>query len=459
MTTHFSYPNVIPRESEYIGCGRYAVFSSEGLPEPDYQEISDTPNTPNRTALEHSLQLIAPDAFDSGFSIFEKKDQKDRLYQGDSLDLAYFLAHINRSRKLAIETKDDIWSTGVVQVFESQPVLRKVDPIGFDIKLSYFLSEECDDELFIVPAANLGKKNIHEVKLENARIVSLNQLKNEKFHDFNTQKTVLKVLPNELPDLVNFLFDTNEDKKTKNFVWWLAAVMFCVFGLVGWSLFNNRSDPPSPEGVTALLENGRFDVALDSLKNVSRSDSSYYALKKLIDIPLHADIKFIYRKADEKPVEFQIVDLATQIRLTLSHRDFYRFRIEASTPKNNLFAYVFQRDQAGNLSNLFPNPSWKSQNPVNFDQWPLSIPPRNDLWLYLDTLPHGWTEAMTESIHILVSPWRAKDIEEHYKKIRKSSNSDKNRKIIEKFLIQIRLRNRDDLPGIYYREFSFFHVK
>jgi len=459
MTTHFSYPNVIPRQSEFIGCGRYTIFSGENLSKSDYREITDTPNTPNKTALEHALQLIAPDSFDSGFSIFEKKDEKDRVYQGDSLDLAYFLAHINRSRKLTIETKGDIWSTGVIQVFESQPVLRKVDQIGFDIKLSHFLSNKCDDTLFIVSAANLKKGNIQKAKNENIRIISLSQLQNQKSHDFNTRKTILKVLPNELPDLVNFIFDTKKDGRKKNFVWWLAALIICILGFMGWGLFNNRVELSSPEEITALLENGDFDVALDSLKKVSKSDPSYHELKDLIETPLHIDIKFQYKMADQKRAESRTIDLKSQKKLTLSHRDLYRFRIESSVRNQILFVYVFQTDQAGNIDSLFPNPAWAGQNPMSIDQWPLNIPPGNDQWLYLDLLPNEITTRMTESIHTLVSPWRANDIEEYYDKFQKASDSDQSRMLIDIFLKQVRLRDTLDLPGIYYREFSFFHSK
>lgn len=458
MTTHFSYPNVIPRESVFIGCGRYTVFSSEDRPKANYQEITDAPNTPNKTALEHSLQLIAPDSFDSEFSIFEKKDNKDKLYQGDSLDLAYFLAHISRARKLAVEIESDIWSTGVVQVFESQPVLRKVDQVGFDIKLTHFLSKECDDKLFIVPAANLRKPNIQKARGENARIISLNQLQARKSNDFNAQKTILKILPNELPNLVKFIFVTSQDRKKKKYVWLLVALMVCALGFVGWSFFSNRSDLPSPGDIAVLLESGRFDAALGELKKISNSDSSYHKLKEQIKKPLHVDIKFMYKMADERPDEVQLVDLTSQKGPTLSHRDTYRLQIESSIQDKNLFAYVFQRDQAGNLYGLFPNPSWENRNPVNIGQWPLNIPPEKDLWLYLDSLPHGWTAAMTESIHVLVSPWRANDIEECYDKFRKATESgDKTEKIVDRFLTQIRLRGADDMPGVYYREFSFYH--
>jgi len=380
MMPHFAYPNVLPKRFEFIGCGRYTIFTSESSSKSSYQEITETPNTPNKTALEHSLQLLAPDSFDSSFSIFEKKDQEDRVYQGDSLDLAYFLAHINRSRTIKIITKGDIWCTGVIQVHDSQPVLRKVDQVGFNIKLASYLSLHCHDKVFLVPAANLTKELINNARDSNTNIVSLNQLRNFTAYEFSMRKTIIKVLPNELPILIEFIFGVKAPKKNRNLRPILAAgsILFFV-GLIGWLFFYEKEEEQTQHsnGIVASLENGEFSTVMNLMRDTSSSDPFIKRQKKLLETPIHIDIKFQYRLAEKNPSDLISTDSSNLNNLILSNRDFYRFRIQSLPPHRDLYVYVFQMDESGNLDILFPNPTLGGENPIKSDQWPLNIPPNS----------------------------------------------------------------------------------
>ena len=87
---HFAYPNVIPKKGLFIGCGRYGVLHETFPLKPEYIEVSETPNTPNRRHLEYALQLLAPASYDSNRIVVEKKDQPSHQYQGNSLDFSNF---------------------------------------------------------------------------------------------------------------------------------------------------------------------------------------------------------------------------------------------------------------------------------------------------------------------------------------------------------------------------------
>lgn len=78
MSFHFAYPNVLPRQGLFIGCGRYTVLTPEDSPSLAYSEIFDAPNTPNKNSLKRAVQLLASESYGSPNSLFHRQDQGSR---------------------------------------------------------------------------------------------------------------------------------------------------------------------------------------------------------------------------------------------------------------------------------------------------------------------------------------------------------------------------------------------
>jgi len=66
---------------------------------------------------------------------------------------------------------------------------------------------------------------------------------------------------------------------------------------------------------------------------------------------------------------------------------------------------------------------------------------------------------MTEKVLILVSLWRAKDIEVILEKIKISLDAKQQRQLIEEFLKRMYSRADLKISGVFYKKYSFFHGK
>jgi len=196
----FSYPNV--RTGSFLGCGRYTASSQN--PREEYYKVAD-PKTLNLAKILQAIEKLAPESDKKtlGKNIYEIRDDPGATYMGDSQDLAYLLALINRSRKIAVETEDDIWCTGTIGFTDNKfPFLDTVIDSGFDVKLNEFLSEKNRDKLFIVPKANVRETHQILIKAKNAKDLTLN-----KFEFSDQRKTILKVQGGELESLVAKIFE------------------------------------------------------------------------------------------------------------------------------------------------------------------------------------------------------------------------------------------------------------
>ncbi len=204
---HFAYPNVKLIEQTFLGCGRF-VAAEDALGE---GYLPAAPRITRRISeLQLAASILAPESYDRGKAIYERKDRPDERYQGDSQNLAYLLALISRSETLAYDgLQGDIWCTGTVTILDGKhPFLEAVDLSGFEIKLQAFLSQDNKDPLFIIPAAVIHPS--HETLLKESEkqvtVISLNQLQRLPAQDIFRGKTILKVHGNELKELVDVLF-------------------------------------------------------------------------------------------------------------------------------------------------------------------------------------------------------------------------------------------------------------
>ena len=214
---HFAYPNVIPRESKFLGCGRYVAALLGEAPDENYKLVEL--NIPNITEVHLAALQLAPEAVDSKKVIYERRDTSSQLYLGESRDLAYILALIIRTRSIkffADRIHGDIWCTGCIDIKgESRPFLKAVDVSGFSWKLEAFLSGENPDRLFLVPAQNVLPT--HEVLFQKSdvNVVSLKQFQQNlsTVQDIFAKKAIVKIQGDELEHLVNVLFETPELKQ------------------------------------------------------------------------------------------------------------------------------------------------------------------------------------------------------------------------------------------------------
>jgi len=196
----FAYPNV-NEENTFLGCGRLAVYPVDSHPD-GYNPFN--PETWNRADVETIYASLIKEDPDQRKTIYEKKDNPNTEYTGSSLDLAYLLGYINRSRiiKPLIST-GDIWCTGCIE--GNGPLLKPVVQNTFYYKLKSFLSEENTDILFIVPFGNINDPPIQKLINQKVTIISLSDRID------SNRKNVLQVRPKELKKLIDFIFEKPEN--------------------------------------------------------------------------------------------------------------------------------------------------------------------------------------------------------------------------------------------------------
>jgi hypothetical protein len=457
MTTHLAYPNVIPRERRFIGCGRYGVFLPGDTPK-SYQPLDETPNTPNRMVLDHAMQILGPEGYASLETIHEKKDRPDQRYQGDSLDLAYLLAHILRGRKFRSAFPGDLWCTGAVQISEGQPILRKVDSTGFDLKLEAFLSKENRDSIFIVPAANVNTRIQSNLDDQEVKVLNVGQIVPKRLDKAITgyNKIMIKVLPHELPSLIETLFISRNPKY--GFVKWILTllVLIAAAGLV-WI---NKKPPPldiGPDSVKTSLIKGDFQEALTLLAQAGDDQSWAREILKTLNTPLNAKAHLIYRKDGTTQHHQMNMASAELAELTLTHHDYYRIEVQTKNTVQPLYLYLFQLDSQGNLDRLFPSRLWGTRNPVTADRLPVKIPSGKSEWLYLSKPEYGIKGLIKEQLLLLLTPWPAEDMEVLFEKIQSTQDGGQRRMLLGKFLGRLQQRVETLIQSTFVLQASFWH--
>ncbi len=203
---HFAYPNASPTQNLFLGCGR---FVASPLDEPlgnGYEPVQ--PTIFGIAQVSEAALVLAPESSDTWQLIYEIKDESPQNFIGDSQGLAYLLALISRSQQISMQISTDIWCTGCIGIGEGMtPLLTTVDPTGFNIKLKAFLSEENQDKLFIVPAANVQPTDLILFRENNVEALSLNQFQNLNVQQLLKKKVILKVHFSELELLADTIFD------------------------------------------------------------------------------------------------------------------------------------------------------------------------------------------------------------------------------------------------------------
>ena len=202
---HFAYPNVA--QGQFLGCGRYGAWPAEQTPPPGYHMATITEVT-NPQAVYAAAQVLAPAlrTMEVTALVYERRDRAEHDYRGDSLDLAYLLATIHCAWPLRLgheSAPGDIWCTGRITYLAGQAWLDAVAQPGFERKLEAFISEQTQDHLFVVPAANLHQHHKQLCREYGVQVLTL-----EAWAEAGAGQTklVLTVAGDELPLLVTTFF-------------------------------------------------------------------------------------------------------------------------------------------------------------------------------------------------------------------------------------------------------------
>ena len=161
-----------------------------------------------RELVEEAASRLAPVSCSPGKDVFEKKDRQEEKYAGCSLHLAYLLALIQRCRQVKAVFSGGIWCTGQIVLNESgQPLLREVEAKGFEKKIQAFVRTDTapEDGIFLVPAAHLNSARDF-LEQEKAAILTIEEFRACAGRAV-APKTVVAILPEELPRLISVLFE------------------------------------------------------------------------------------------------------------------------------------------------------------------------------------------------------------------------------------------------------------
>ncbi len=454
----FAYPNVKPRESAFLGCGRY-VTAPSGSPPGDGYELVRL-NIPNRSEVHLAAEKLAPESMDSRIVVFETRDETAERYRGESQDLAYVLTLISRARKLRIEETDgqgDIWCTGVVDIKQDdRPFLKAVDGRGFELKLKAFLSNANDDRVFIVPSANVEPHHLDLFDWRDAEILTLEQFRPERIRVPEAHKSVVKVRESELPLLVDRLF--RRPSGNRRLLWGLIGAAAILLLVVGWWAYI-ASLPSLSDRLLGHLTHGRYAEAIRLASDSPPDNNLVGRVRSAMNRLLPIEVYLQFQYADQTPSAMYPIDSSALDGLQLSHLDNYRLRILCRKDMEDLYVYVYQEDPRGVIDRLFPKPEWRTgDNPVQFSRFPINMPPEPDSWIYLDEIARMASgPPLTETLYVIVAPWRASDLERIYAEIYGTTEPEARKRLLARFSQRIRARADARLPGVFYQSFSFRH--
>jgi len=463
----FAYPNVIPQQSEFIGCGRYLAIPADQAGMGD-SAVKDGPETPDLSHLRRSIETLAPESYDSEKIIFERKDRPEKTYRGNSADLAFLLAHISRARSLVFPDTHytgDIWCTGIVKFREQTQtaILSEVDSKGFRIKLDSFLAEENPDTLFIAPTANLDDAELeNKITAQNARLLSLTQFRASDKHRADKRKTVVKVLSNEIPALIHLFFerllpnrpDRKREKARRPFFIGIIAILALI--TCGWWLHSDLL----PRLIINSIENGEFARTARLIKTPSMGNDPLVRLKEMLDAPVNMTIKLEYRHANEPSAPIFRQAFSETHQTVLNHTHDYRLLVAATALPAPLYLYAFQEDWRGKIDPLFPNPVWNpgQNNPIRAAEFPYYIPADANGWFYMDKLlSSSAMPTAPETVYVIASPWKAKDVEKAFGEINQQTDPVLRKMKLAQFVQRLKLRRNSGLKSFYFGVFSFQH--
>ena len=214
-----------------------------------------------------------------------------------------------------------------------------------------------------------------------------------------------------------------------------------------------------------LIENAKFKTAsryLDLANWAAFFNSEVATISEQLKIPLSLQANLILKRANkpfpDRPYPF---DSTTDKFLAVTPQDYYKLSIE--TVPGRFYLYVFETDlDYGEISRLLPPENSPRAFTLIENISNIKIPAGENKWRQLGQ--HGQLTTSINSIHVLASPWRAKDIESDYRKIstRLAENEiplSERISFLNELLAKIALRADSTFNCFFYEKLSFRHEK
>ncbi|UCF94037.1 MAG: hypothetical protein JSW39_07730 [Desulfobacterales bacterium] len=212
-----------------------------------------------------------------------------------------------------------------------------------------------------------------------------------------------------------------------------------------------------------FLENADFSKLnwyLPAAKWTAFFNAKITQISELLNQPSGPHTRLVVRRPDGSTQEYRFDSPAMEKPL-LTPVDVYKISI--SLTQGDAYLYVFQTDlHYGRIQEFFPNPQFSLvSNPIHSDII-YHIPSEETAWFYLEKHADASVAATTKTVHVLISPWRAKDLEVLYDQIYgqvegTATPRARRQELIENFIARLTLRKDAGIESIYYQELAFQH--
>lgn len=239
-----------------------------------------------------------------------------------------------------------------------------------------------------------------------------------------------------------------------------TVVLAIVIGAVLWLYYKNGIlARRSPENIALLFEEGQFHEALKGLQHLPEDDAGRQQLERFMAVRVLPDARFQFQRQGEPPSRlFGLQDPEIQ-NLSLTNEDNYRLQIFMPEDGPPNYLYVFQVDQDGKVHNMFPNPIYSNMvNPVSPGS-KVHMPQSEADWLfYLVSPSQDSPKPVSETIYVVASPWRARDLEGFFEKDSSDDLKKAPQEMIKAFKERIHLRETAGIASVYVESFTFGHA-
>jgi hypothetical protein len=202
------------------------------------------------------------------------------------------------------------------------------------------------------------------------------------------------------------------------------------------------------------LEQGRYLEAKKELerieKRLTERDERIQHLLRQMTERLHLKINFWYLEKQSREASRPLPHGEARLR----SGDGYRLEV---TPDDQCFFYVYQRDAAGHLAQLFPNVvSSPAQN---------SLERHTTYWLPVDEQGNPLSfildeQTGQETIYFVAVRWPAKDLESLFPKFRHPVQAEEQQPDVAKLMERLKARAQAQaagIGGVFYQEYTFQH--
>ena len=220
----------------------------------------------------------------------------------------------------------------------------------------------------------------------------------------------------------------------------------------------------APRIAVGLIENAKFGAAthyLEAAHWLAFFNSKVDRISQRLNNPLSLQVSLILRRPNrpfpEAPYPFNATE---DNRLVITPNDYFKLSIE--TTPSQFYLYIFETDlDYGMISRLFPPESSLDRAVLIRNTSLLNIPPGDNKWRRLTQ--HTQKAATTKTIHVLASPWRAKDVESYFAEIipqiqSQTLSRDERQAAIDNLLSKIYLRTDSNIECFFYSHLSFRHA-